>query len=115
MDDNTQPEPTIGRLAQDRIGRELRTLYGPLIEQPLPDAVSALLGALDDFETARNRLQDAVQSLRSCATDSNPAATQRSAGLSVHAQQMLATNAMLRGRPPRGASRHRPRADRAGR
>ncbi|HEY7383845.1 MAG TPA: NepR family anti-sigma factor [Beijerinckiaceae bacterium] len=115
MDDNKQPEPTIGRLAQDRIGRELRALYGSLIEQPLPDGVSAVLGALDDFETARNRLQDAVQSLRTSATDPNPAVTQGSAGLSVHAQQMLVTNAMLRGRPPRRASRHRPRADRAGR
>ena len=115
MDDNKQPEapPTIGRLAQDRIGRELQAFYGSLLEQPLPDAVSALLGALDDFEAARNRLQDAVQTLRTSATSSDTALIQPPAGLSVQAQQALLTRAMLDARPAEGGSRQRRRTVRA--
>ena len=115
MDDNKQREsqPTIGRVAQDRIGRELRALYGSLTEQPLPDAISAVLGALEDFETARDRLQDAVQDLRVRATTCDPPLTQPTTALSVHAQQLLVMRAMLRRRPAQGAPRQRRRAARA--
>ena len=115
MDNKHQHEsrPTIGRFAQDRIGRELQARYGQLLEQPLPDAISAMLGALEDFEAARTRLQDAVQDLRASATGSGLSLTPRPAGLSVHAQQMLLTRAILHARTPGTGSRRR-RAVRAG-
>jgi Anti-sigma factor NepR len=116
VDDNKQDEsqPTIGRQAQDRIGRELRALYGPLLEQPLPDAMSAVLGALEDFEAARHHLQNAVQNLRASATASGLSLTPRPTGLSVHAQQMLVTRSMLHARVPGPGLRHRRRGVRAG-
>jgi hypothetical protein len=116
VDDNKQREsqPTIGRHAQDRIGRELRALYGPLLEQPLPAAISVVLGALENFETARHQLQDAVQSLRASATACGLSLTPRPTGLSVHAQQMLVTRSMLHARVPGAGLRHRRRGLRAG-
>jgi Anti-sigma factor NepR len=102
-----ESQPTIGRHAQDRIGRELRAMYGDLVEQPLPDEVSALLGALDDFETARQRLNQSVQTLRASAAVAVPA---RPFGLSVHAQQMLIAQAMLNGPAPSSRPRRRRRA-----
>ena len=88
-------QPTIGRHAQDKIGRELRAMYGELVEQPLPDEVSALLGALDEFESARHRLKQSVQTLRASAAGGGLAVTARPPGLSVHAQQMLIAQALL--------------------
>ena len=40
-------EPRLDRVAQDRIGRELRAMYDELLRQPLPANLMALLGAHD--------------------------------------------------------------------
>jgi hypothetical protein len=92
-----EAQPTIGRHGQDRIGRELRAMYDDLVELPLPDEVLALLGALDEFESAKHRLKQSVQTLRTSAAGGALAVTPRSPGLSVHAQQMLIAQAMLDG------------------
>ena len=66
MNDNNKrrPTPKIDRPVQDRIGRELRKLYEDLLRQPLPEKLVAPLRAFDEVQTARQRLQEAVQAMR---------------------------------------------------
>jgi len=46
--DPSLPAPTLGRTAQDRIGRELRGLYAELERQPIPRRLVELLDRLED-------------------------------------------------------------------
>ena len=66
MANNELPDvrPAIGRLAQDRIGRELRLMYRRTLQEPLPDDFAALLLAFEHAETARNNLAQVVQTFR---------------------------------------------------
>ena len=45
--DPSLPAATVGRMAQDRIGRELRGMYAELERQPIPRRLLELLGALE--------------------------------------------------------------------
>ena len=47
-------KPTIGRRALDRIGRELRAVYEPFFQEPLPDEFLVLLRAWKDAETEQS-------------------------------------------------------------
>ena len=88
-------KPTIGRRALDRIGRELRAVYEPFVQEPLPDEFLVLLRAWKDAETARYRVRNAVEILRGAnrGLDLNLSA-QSASSLTVHAQQMLVARAM---------------------
>jgi len=57
-------QATIGRHAQDRIGRELRAMYSEVLREPLPEDLLSVLQAFQDAETAQQRLQKAVEELR---------------------------------------------------
>ena len=102
-----EPKPTIGRHAQDRIGRKLRALYQPFMQESLPDEFVALLRASEDAEIARHRLTQALANLR----DANRAFELNSVGsgssLSVHAQQMLVARAVRNGLGQSSATRAR--------
>jgi hypothetical protein len=105
-------KPTIGPRALDRIGRELRAVYDPFVQEPLPDEFLVLLRAWKDAETARYRVTHAVAILRGAnrGLDLNLPA-QSASSLTVHAQQMLVARAMRAhfGRPSlRRAPRHGP-------
>jgi Anti-sigma factor NepR len=52
--DPSLPAPTVGRTAQDRIGRELRGLYAELERQPVP---RRLLDLLDGLEDPKGRME----------------------------------------------------------
>jgi hypothetical protein len=84
---------TIGRRAQDSIGRQLRAMYEPLVQEPLPDGFLALLGAWKDAEAARYRVQHALERLRRTNRGFDVSAGSASC-LKVHAQQMLVERAM---------------------
>jgi hypothetical protein len=105
-------KPTIGRRAQDRIGRELRAVYEPFVQEPLPDEFLILLRAWKDAETARYRVTHAVEILRGANRGLDLNLSARSASsLTVHAQQMLVARAVRAhfGRPSmRRAPRHGP-------
>lgn len=114
---NKQPvaRPTIGRHAQDRIGRELRVMYAANMAQALPTQLVALLSAFEEAEVAQRRLQEAVQALRQASTGNLNLAA-RSAPclpLSVRAQQALLARSVLRRPPTKQDSRPRKRAVRA--
>ena len=59
-----RPKPTIGRQAQDKIGRELRVMYSEVLREPLPAELLSVLQAFEDARAAQQRLQHAVQVLR---------------------------------------------------
>jgi hypothetical protein len=92
-----EPKPTIRRHAQERIGRELRAMYQPFMQELLPEEFVALLHASEDAETARHRLKEAVANLRDAnrALDIRPVSSGSS--LSVHGQQMLVARAVRKG------------------
>ena len=43
-------EPSLDRAIQSRIGDQLRAMYDNLMEQPIPDRLSELLGRLEQGE-----------------------------------------------------------------
>ena len=104
---------TIGRHAQDRIGRELRAMYAEMLTQPLPGELIALLDAFEDAETAQARLRTAVRALRQANVGLHLNITAKPTAppsLSVRAQHALLARAMVR-RPaatPAPRSRRRP-------
>jgi hypothetical protein len=57
-------KPTIGRANQDRIGRALRAMYEELLHQPLPENLLAPLRALDEVQSSRRRLKQALAAMR---------------------------------------------------
>jgi hypothetical protein len=86
--------PAIDRYSRDRIGRELRAIYEPFVQEPLPDAFLALLRTWQEAEAAQYRLKRAVEGLREANTESELSIAPRSASaLSVHAQQTLLARA----------------------
>jgi hypothetical protein len=119
------PTPTIGRHAQDRIGRELRIMYAGELAEPLPDVFLMLLRALSTAEAAQDRLFSAVLDVREAhkefgLTPTAPLTTP----MSVRAQQVLLAREMLQlsrkpsGEKPPGATKSvasgsRPHARRA--
>jgi Anti-sigma factor NepR len=89
-------KPTIGRHAQDRIGRELAAMYGPVLSEALPDEFLALLRALTNAEAAQDRLLNAVLDLREANKDFGLSPTRSlTMPLSVRGQQVLLARAML--------------------
>ncbi len=64
--------PKMDRAIQDKIGRELRSFYEELLRQPLPEKLTAPLGALHEVQTARQRLEEAVQAMRNVAASATP-------------------------------------------
>jgi Anti-sigma factor NepR len=42
----------VDRVAQDRIGRQLRAMYSDLLKQPVPDKLLATLRAFEEAEDA---------------------------------------------------------------
>jgi hypothetical protein len=46
--DPSLPTPILDRTAQDRIGRELRTMYADLARQPIPQRLLDLLDKLEE-------------------------------------------------------------------
>jgi hypothetical protein len=107
--------PTIDRYSQDRIGRELRVIYQPFVEGPLPDAFLVLLRAWENAEASRYRLKQAIDTLRQ-ANRGFELNVRSSSGHPVHAQQMLvarAFGAREQGGPlnevAAGVSRHKER------
>ena len=46
-------EPSLDRAIQSRIGDERRQMYDNLMEQPIPDRLSELLGRLDRGEEGK--------------------------------------------------------------
>jgi hypothetical protein len=108
--------PTIGRQAQDRIGRELRVMYAEAVTQPLPDQLFALLQAFEDAEAAQRRLREAVAALRQANSGLILPLAPRStppASLSVRAQQALLARTVLHPAPMKPAPRSRKGAVRA--
>jgi hypothetical protein len=104
-----EPKPTIGRHAQEKIGRELRAMYQPFMQEVLPAEFVALLRASEDAENARHRLKQAIAKLRDAnALELNPVSSASS--LSVHAQQMLVARAVRNGLGRSSATRARSRA-----
>jgi hypothetical protein len=57
-------KPTIGRANRDRIGRALRAMYEELLHQPLPENLTTPLRALDEVESSRRRLEQALANMR---------------------------------------------------
>jgi hypothetical protein len=57
-------KPKIDRAVQDKIGRELRAMYEELLRQPLPENLTAPLRAYDEVQTARQRLNEAIEAMR---------------------------------------------------
>jgi hypothetical protein len=114
---NSGSVATIGRQAQDRIGRELRVMYAEALT-PLPDQLLALLRAFEDAEAAQHRLREAVRALRQANSGLilhlAPSRT-LSPSLSVRAQQALLARSMLRQAPLKPGPRSRKRAVRAAR
>lgn len=43
-------EPSLDRAVQSRIGDQLRAMYDNLMQQPIPDRLSELLGRLEQGE-----------------------------------------------------------------
>ena len=88
-------KPTIGPRALDRIGRELRAVYEPFVQEPLPDEFLVLLRAWKDAETARHRVRNAVEILRGANRGLDlDISAQSASSLTVQAQQMLVARAM---------------------
>ena len=89
-------KPTIGRHAQDKIGRELSVMYAPLLHEPLPDAFLMLLRALATAQAAQDRLFNAVLELREANKEfglgPNAPITMP---MSVRTQQVLLAREML--------------------
>jgi Anti-sigma factor NepR len=71
MAESTELKPTIGRANQDKIGRALRAMYEDLLHQPLPENLTAPLRAIDEVQSSRQRLEQALQAMRRA----NPSAT----------------------------------------
>ena len=89
-------EPTIGRQAQDKIGRELSVMYAPLLREPLPDAFLMLLRASATAEAAQDQLFNAVLELREANKEFGLSpATSLTMPMSVRAQQILLAREML--------------------
>jgi hypothetical protein len=90
------PKPTIGRHAQDKIGRELSVMYAPLMREPLPDVFLMCLRALATAEAAQDRLLNAVLDLREANNQFGLSpATSLTMPMSVRAQQVLLAREML--------------------
>ncbi len=47
------PEPNLDRFVQYHIGRQLRSLYDGLVDQPVPDRFAELIDRLDDEDTGQ--------------------------------------------------------------
>jgi hypothetical protein len=47
------PEPNLDRFVQHHIGRQLRSLYDGLVDQPVPDRFAELIDRLDEDESSR--------------------------------------------------------------
>jgi hypothetical protein len=108
--------PTIGRHAQDRIGRELRIIYADHLAEPPPAELLALLWAFEDAEAAQRRLQEAIHALRQANTGLGLDVTARttlSSSLSVRAQQALLARRIGPRVPKRARPKHRNRPTRA--
>ena len=102
-------KPTIGRRAQDGIGRELRAMYQPFMQEALPDEFVAVLRASEDAESARHRLKQAVANLRNANRAFELNSVCSGSSLSVHAQQMLVARAVRNGLGQSSATRARSR------
>jgi Anti-sigma factor NepR len=94
-------KPTIGRLAQDRIGRELRVMYGEVLREPLPEELSSVLQAFQGAEAAQHRLQAAVQILQRVKLGLVRSADIHTGASLVHAQQRLVELSMRAARAHR--------------
>jgi hypothetical protein len=89
-------KPTIGRHAQDRIGRELSVMYAPLLREPLPDMFLMLLRASATAEAAQDRLFKAVLELREANKEFGLSPTTPiTMSMSVRTQQVLLAREML--------------------
>jgi paraquat-inducible protein B len=64
MAESNELKPTIGRASQDKIGRALRAIYEELLHQPLPENLTAPLRAIDEVQSSRERLEQALQGMR---------------------------------------------------
>jgi Anti-sigma factor NepR len=84
--------PAIDRYSQDRIGRELRAIYEPFVEGPLPEAFLVLLRAWEHAEASRYRLKQAIEILRQ-ANRGFELNERFSSAHSVHAQQTMVARA----------------------
>jgi hypothetical protein len=51
----------VERAAQDRIGRQLRTMYSALVRQPLPEKLLATLRAIDDAEKGSSQSDEPLR------------------------------------------------------
>ena len=102
--------PAIDRYSQDRIGRELRTIYEPFVQEPLPDAFLVLLRAWENAEASRYRLKQAIEILRQ-ANRGLELNERSSSTNSVHAQQTMVARAFgaREQRRPLGVRRHKER------
>jgi Anti-sigma factor NepR len=99
--------PAIDRYSQDRIGRELRVIYQPFVEGPLPDAFLVLLRAWENAEASRYLLEQAIEILRRANRGFELNDGSNSAH-SVHAQQTMVARAFgaREQRRPLGVRRH---------
>ena len=89
-------KPTIGRLAQDRIGRQLRAIYEQVVEEPLPEEIRSLLRAFEEAETAQHCLRQAIDAVRRANTGAGLTLTPRSnLALPVHAQQAIVERSLV--------------------
>jgi hypothetical protein len=64
MAERTELKPTIGRANQDKIGRALRAMYEDILHQPLPEKLTLPLRAIDEVQSSRQRLEQALQAMR---------------------------------------------------
>jgi hypothetical protein len=73
MSDHSKPcQANLDRATRERIGHHLRVIFAEPMHQPLPDRMLSALHAIQDAETAANRLRrtaalDAVMTRRSAA------------------------------------------------
>jgi hypothetical protein len=84
--------PAIDRYSQERIGRELRVIYKPFVQEALPDAFLVLLRAWENAEASRYCLKQAIEIMRQ-ANRGSELSERSSSAHPVHAQQTLVARA----------------------
>lgn len=110
----SRAKPTIGRQAQDRIGRDLRAMYSEVLHEPLPAEMLAVLQALDSAETAQLGVRHAVEKMWSANRSASFTRNHVCGASPVQAQQTfiaLAMGQQRRSRPRRGAGKAVARPD----
>jgi hypothetical protein len=79
-DDQFDPRPKIELCALERIGRQLRGIYGNSLQDPLPGSVQLAVRSIEDAEHGLAQLKEAAHALRRAAhpeKDPSPSATKR--------------------------------------